>query len=110
MSFGRFRRKLRCRLKYGRQGCPHIERHSGRRSAPRVRPEPVPQLRQDIPVTPQRAASRVPPIPPIPPATAPSTASTASSTAAAAAATSAARDRAAMPPAGTHRADPPASA
>lgn len=38
MSFRRWRRKVRCLLKYGPRGCPHIERHS-RRS--RRRPPPL---------------------------------------------------------------------
>ncbi|WP_157538495.1 MULTISPECIES: hypothetical protein [unclassified Nocardioides] len=30
MSHGRWRRKLRCLVKHGPRGCPHIERHSRR--------------------------------------------------------------------------------
>ncbi len=30
MSFRRFRRKVRCVLKHGPRGCPHIERHTRR--------------------------------------------------------------------------------
>ncbi|WP_145725842.1 MULTISPECIES: hypothetical protein [unclassified Nocardioides] len=30
MSLGRWRRKVRCLVKHGPRGCPHIERHSKR--------------------------------------------------------------------------------
>ncbi|MBM7516517.1 hypothetical protein [Nocardioides nitrophenolicus] len=39
MSFRRFRRKVRCVLKHGPRGCPHIERHTRR---PKRRPLPAP--------------------------------------------------------------------
>ena len=40
MSFRRFRRKVRCVLKHGPRGCPHIERHTRRPKRPA--PEPIP--------------------------------------------------------------------
>lgn len=47
MTIRRFRRKIRCLIRYGPHGCPHIERHSRR---PRRRvdrpstPPPLPSL------------------------------------------------------------------
>ncbi|SFM28079.1 hypothetical protein SAMN05421671_0843 [Pimelobacter simplex] len=43
MGFRRFRRKVRCLLRYGPHRCPHIERHSRRPKRPRrVAAQPPP--------------------------------------------------------------------
>lgn len=42
MTFRRWRRKVRCLLKHGPRGCPHIERHSRRSKRRRRIPTPAP--------------------------------------------------------------------
>ncbi|WP_370290817.1 hypothetical protein [Nocardioides sp.] len=69
MSLGRIRRTLRCRIKYGRWGCPHIERHDPRGlSKRRRRPEPAPRPRPRLEDDALRAALARPPQPPLAPA------------------------------------------
>ncbi|MFD1249788.1 hypothetical protein ACFQ3F_18460 [Nocardioides ginsengisoli] len=41
MALRRLRRKVRCWLKHGPRGCPHIERHSRRRPRPGSPAAPV---------------------------------------------------------------------
>jgi hypothetical protein len=50
MSFRRFRRKVRCVLKHGPRGCPHIERHTRRPKRQAAEPIPGPARMPAAPV------------------------------------------------------------
>lgn len=39
MGYRYWKRRVRCYLKYGRHGCPHIERHTRRKRQRRASPE-----------------------------------------------------------------------
>ncbi|GAA4820752.1 hypothetical protein GCM10025786_30390 [Nocardioides caeni] len=65
MTIRRMQRKMRCLFKYGPRRCPHIERHSRRRTSPAHHrhvdePDGPPLLRHALPVVPPAGAVRHP--------------------------------------------------